>query len=121
MTYQERSFPLVALLQMATLWAALAACIDGAQLRILLDRLPREEPIIWGFVAGVVTVGGVFGLFVGAGQIRMWRSAALGFVVGSLSGGIILSIYMAPAPIERALAAAVMLLLTTIALRWRTP
>jgi hypothetical protein len=118
---QERSFPLVALLQLATFWAALTACIDGAKLRDMVARLPQQESVVWALVAGVFLVGSVIGFFVGLGQVRVWRSAATGVVVGSLCGGGILAVYVAPAPVGRAFAAAAMLLLTTMAFRLRTP
>lgn len=116
---QERSYPLVALLQLATFWAALAACIDGARLRLLVDQLPQQDAVVWGLVAGVFLVGGTLGFLVGLGQVRMWRSAAMGFVVGALCGGAILAVYVAPAPVHRAFAASAMLVGTTIAFRWR--
>ncbi len=116
-TVQERSFPLVALLQFATFWAAMAACIDGRELGAALDRIP-EQPIAAALVAAfAVSVSGLLGFAVGLGQLRMWRSAAAGAAVGMLYGIIVLAVYVAPAPLERAAAAAAILVVTTIAFR----
>jgi len=120
-TARQQSFPLVALMQLATFWAALAACIDGNVLTTEMDRAP-EQPIIAAVVGGIAAIAGaILGFAVGLGQLRMWRSAAAGAVVGMFYGLVVLAIYVAPAPLERAAAAAAVLVLTTIALRIGSP
>lgn len=118
---RQRSFPLVALLQLATFWAALAACIDGKALTTQMNRAP-DQPVV-AAVAGVFAAlaGVVLGFAVGLGQLRMWRSAATGAAVGMVYGLVVMAVYVAPAPLERAAAAAAMLVLTTIAFRVGSP
>jgi hypothetical protein len=114
----ERSFPLIAVFHLATFWAAMLACIDGAALGKILRG--RWE---WGWDAAIVVAAlfaaMFFGAAVGLGQVRMWRSAALGAFIGVLYGPTMLAVYLAPAPITRGLAAAGLLTLTTLVFRIR--
>jgi hypothetical protein len=119
MASSERSYPLVALLQLATFWAALAACVDGAKLRSMLDLASQNMTMAAAAIIAAFVLGGLLGSFVGMGQLRMWRSAVAGFAAGGLCGGAILAVYAAPAPPARALGAAATLVLTTIAFRCR--
>jgi putative Mn2+ efflux pump MntP len=118
-TTQERSFPLIALLQLATFMAALVTCIDSRQLSRQLS-FAREEPLIAAacLVAACLVVG-VIGVIIGASQLSMKRSALAGGGVGILYGVVILAVYVAPAPIHRAAAAAALVVLTTLAIRIR--
>lgn len=118
---RQQSFPLVALMQLATFWAALAACIDGDLLTTAMDRAP-SQPLIAAVVGCIAALAGaLLGFAIGLGQLRMWRSGATGAVVGMFYGLVVLAIYVAPAPLERAAAAAAMLVLTTVALRIGSP
>ncbi len=113
----QRSFPLVALLQLATFCAALGACVDGAKLGAAIDDMPRWADYEWGAVLGAAFFGGLLGFFIGLGQLRMWRSALVGGLVGALAGLAILAVYAAPAPLIRAAAAAAVLVLSTLIVR----
>ena len=114
---QERSFPLIALLQLATFLAALVTCIDSNELSRRLG-FARQEPLVGAaLVLGACSVVGLIGVVIGAGQLHMKRSALAGGIVGALYGIVILAIYVAPAPLERAAAAAALVVLTTIAIR----
>jgi hypothetical protein len=114
----ERSFPLIAVFYLATFWAATATCIDGAALARQL-RQPWELNWTAAIIAGALSIAVLFGAAVGLGQLRMWRSAALGAVMGALFGLTMLAVYAAPAPIGRGISAAVVLTVTTLALRFR--
>ena len=116
---QERSFPLIALLQLATFLAALVSCIDSKQLS-RRSTFVRDEPLVAAaVVAAACCLVGLIGLIVGAGQLRMKRSAAAGAGVGAFYGLVMLAVYVAPASLPHAIAAAAMALLTTIAIRIR--
>lgn len=115
----DRAFPLVALLQLATFFSALAACVDGAELRNLVGRFPENSWIGIALIAAAVIAGGGLGLALGLGQLRPARNAVAGMAVGAACGAALLAAYAAPAPPGRGLAAAAMLLGTTIALRVR--
>jgi hypothetical protein len=115
----DRTFPLVALLQLATFWAALAACVDGAQLRSLAGQFPDRWWLGLSMIAAAVAAGAGIGLVLGLGQLRPVRNAIAGMAVGSACGAALLAAYAAPAPPDRGMAAAAMLLATTIALRVR--
>lgn len=117
---QERSFPLIALFQLATFWATIVACIDGEALGKALDDAPRWPAIAAWLTSLAVVVGASLGFVVGLGQLRMWRSAWAGAGVGALYGVAILAVYVAPASIEQAVAAAGVLMATTIAFRIRS-
>jgi hypothetical protein len=112
----ERSFPLVAVFHLATFWAAMAACVDGAALFKTLN-----QPWQWDgpaqVAAAVLLAIVLFGAAVGLGQLRMWRSAAAGALFGALYGPTMLAVYVAPASIGRGLAAAGLLIVTTLAFR----
>jgi hypothetical protein len=114
----ERSFPLIAVFHLATFWAAMLACIDGTALG---KRLREPWELDWrvAIVVGVLLAAVLFGAAVGLGQVRMWRSAALGAFIGVLYGPTMLVVYVAPAPISRGIAAAALLTVTTLALRIR--
>jgi hypothetical protein len=118
-TNADRSFPLIALFQLATCWAALAACVDGAWVRKRLNA----PGVTWGdiipLVVASVLAGGLVGLAIGFGQIRKWRSSVVGFVAGGAFGVTLAAVYTGPAPLARALAAAGLLVGSTIVLRVR--
>jgi hypothetical protein len=118
-TMQERSFPLIALLQLATFLAALVSCIDSDDLSRNLD-FARQEPLLGAAcVLGACSVVGLIGVVIGASQLQMKRSALAGGAVGAFYGVLILAVYLSPAPLHRAAAAAAMAVLTTIAIRIR--
>lgn len=113
-----RSFPLIALVQLATYLAAIAACIDGPGLLKALTYAATEPLIAASAVLAAACAVGLIGVVIGASQLNINRSALVGGAMGALCGVLIVAAYAAPAPIERS-AAAAMLLLTTIALRIR--
>jgi hypothetical protein len=115
----EQSFPLIALLQLATFLAAIAACVDGKELVQQLNRaseLPLEAALLVLLAAAAV---GSIGCFIGLGQVRAARSAAAGAAFGALVGLSILAVYAAPAPFARTAAAIAMMLVSTVAIRIR--
>lgn len=116
----NRSFPLVMLFQLATCCAGLFACIDGAVLGEILDRSSAARPSAVAAAGCVVIAGAFIGALTGLGQIRKWRGSALGVLVGSLVGMLLLCIYLAPASIGRMAAAAAAILLSTVAVRLRS-
>jgi hypothetical protein len=114
---KDASFPLIALLQLASFAAALVACIDGQELREALARFPI------GFTAAAI-LGSIFLGFVtvamGFAHLRSWRTASAAGAIGALHGPAILAVFAAPAPFWRAGPAIVVMLLTTILLRIRS-
>jgi len=114
-----RSFPLLALVQLATYLAALTACIDGRAFYTRLGQAASDPIIAVSFVLGIACLVGLVGVVIGASQLQLNRSALVGGAVGALYGIVILAVYAAPAPIERAAAAAALTVLTTIAFRIR--
>lgn len=114
-----RSFPLIALVQLATYLAAITACIDGRALYTRLDQAAAEPLIAASVMLGAACLVGLVGVIIGSSQLQLNRSAAVGGAVGALYGIVILAVYAAPAPIERAAAAAAIMVLTTIAFRIR--
>jgi hypothetical protein len=116
----EQSFPLIMMFQLATFWAAVAACVDGKALVEAL-RATGSDPLEEAIVAAAAGVGGaLLGFIVGLSQVRRWRSAAVGAFVGFWYGLVILAVYVAPAPLERGLAAAAVIAVTTLAIRIRS-
>jgi hypothetical protein len=115
----QRSFPLVALLQLATFGAALGACIDGGKLADATGALAEREFVAWALLAAAAALGACLGFFVGLGQLKMWRSALGGAAVGLVTGLAILAVYVAPAPIPRVASAAAVIIVTTLAIRCR--
>jgi hypothetical protein len=116
---QHRSFPLVVLLQLATVCAALLACVDGSAVWRVYDAPNVGTTVQVLAMFGVLLAGGVIGALVGLGQIRKWRSALLGFFFGALSGFLIMCIYAAPASVTRIAAAAAVIVLSTVIVRLR--
>lgn len=115
----EQSFPLVALLQLATFMAAIAACVDNQELLKQLDRAVEEPLGAAAAVLAAAAVAGAIGFVIGLGQLRGIRSAMLGAAFGAAVGVTILSIYLAPAPPLRTAGAVAVMLLSTIAIRIR--
>jgi hypothetical protein len=93
--------------------------VDGAELRSLASQFPGHFWLGLLIIAAAMATGAGLGCVLGLGQLRPVRSAIAGVVVGSACGAALLAAYAAPAPPERGLAAAAMLLGTTIALRMR--
>jgi hypothetical protein len=115
----ERRFPLVALLQLATFWAVIVACVDAPKLAAAINSAPRMPLLAAALLVAAVAAGGTVGFFIGLGQLRMRRNALAGAGVGMLYGIAILAVYLAPAPIKQLLVAAGVLLATTLAFRIR--
>ncbi len=114
----HRSFPLLVLLQLATCWAALIACVDGPALGQHID-MERWSGAAWAAIVGAILVGAVLGLIAGLSHIGKKRGAITGLVLGAVAGLTILCVYMAPAPIERIVAAAALVVLSTVIVRVR--
>jgi hypothetical protein len=117
---REHSFPLISMIQLVTLTIALVTCIDGPELLRLLGSLQGSGH----YVVAAVMAAGFFGLLIGAaiglGQIRQWRSMLFCGAVGFVTGILILAIYAAPAKPAQAITAALLPLVTTIAMRIRS-
>ena len=116
----DRSFPVAALVHLATFCAALLACIDGRTLQAAVAGLADEPPSGRVEVIGALLAGGVLGALVGLGQLKVWSGAVKGFCSGALCGAVILGVYTAPSSLERALAAPMLVLLAPIAMRLRS-
>ena len=115
----EQSFPLVALLQLATFMAAIAACVDSKELLKQVERA-ADEPLSAALVVlAAAAVAGAIGFVIGLGQLRGIRSAMLGAAFGAAVGVTILCVYLAPAPPLRTAGAATVMLVSTIAIRIR--
>ncbi len=108
------------MIQLVTLTIALAACIEGPELFRLLGSLQGN----WQYAGAALLATGFFGLLIGvaigSGQTRPWRSALFCGAAGFISGNLILAIYVAPAKPAQAFTAALLPLLTTIAMRIRS-
>ena len=113
----ERSFPLVALMQLGAVIAAIVVCIDGPRLWELFQQIGDAPWIALGLIATAMISSGVIGLVIGLGQRRRFRSALIGAAAGALFGLLMLAIFAAPASLERCAGGIAMVLFSTIALR----
>jgi hypothetical protein len=116
-TARNGSFPLIALLQLASFTAVLVACVDGQELRQVIasqDYGVLGIAVLTSVVIGFVTV--IFGF----GWSRLGRSALVAAAIGGLHGPAVLAAYAAPAPFNRAFAAIAVLVLSTVVLRVRS-
>jgi hypothetical protein len=111
------SFPLIALLQLASFTAVLVACIDGRELR---QEIASANYIVVGTAALVSSFLGFIAVILGFGWSRLGRTALVAAVIGSLHGPAFLAAYAAPAPFIRAFPAIAVLVLSTILLRVRS-
>lgn len=116
-TETERSFPLVALLQLGAVLGAIVVCIDGPKLWKVSERIGDEPLIALAIVMTAMISVGFIGLTVGLGQRRRFRSALVGFTAGAAFGLVLLAILAAPASIERCSSGIAMVLISTILLR----
>lgn len=116
-TETERSFPLVALMQLGAVIGAIVVCIDGPRLWKLFQRIGEEPWAAVALIATAIVSSGVIGLVIGLGQRRRFRSALIGAAAGALFGLLMLAVYAAPASIERCSGGIAMVLISTIALR----
>jgi hypothetical protein len=116
---RERSYPLVALLLLATVWAAMFACVDGQSLLRGFQADSWRNFGTWIAPAVLMSVGACVGAAVGMSQVRVWRSVAVGGLIGSVYGVAIFAVYAAPAGFDRAASSAVVIMVSTIALRFR--
>jgi hypothetical protein len=115
----EQSFPLIALLQLATFLAAIAACVDSQELMKQFDRAtqkPLEAALV---IVLAATVVAAIGFVIGLGQLRAVRSATVGGAFGAALGIAILAVYIAPGPPTRTAGAVGVMLISTIAIRIR--
>jgi hypothetical protein len=94
--------------------------LDGKELAKAVDQIAERPAVAAQLILLAVTLGAGVGFAVGLGQLRMWRNAVAGAGVGILYGIAILAVYVAPASIQQAAAAAGVLLATTIAFRIRS-
>jgi hypothetical protein len=116
-TARNGSFPLIALLQLASFTAVLVACVDGQELR---QVIASQDPVALGTAVMVSMVLGFVGVIVGFGWSRLGRSALVAAAIGGLHGPAFLAVYAAPAPFNRAFAAIAVLVLSTVVLRVRS-
>ena len=112
-----RSFPLVALMQLGAVIAAIVVCIDGPRLRILVQQIDEAPGTALALITTATISSGAIGLVIGLGQRRRFRSALVGAAAGALFGLLMLAIFAAPASMERCAGGIAMVLLSTIALR----
>lgn len=117
MSPPERSFPLIAVFHLATLWASMVACVDGKLLRDALGRTNDSPGFAVGLAVSAALGGAVLGAAIGLGQLRRWRGALVGGAIGGLYGLAILGVFVAPASLARGMAAAGVLLITTVTVR----
>ena len=115
----EQSFPLIALLQLATFMAAITACVDSKALLKSVDQAAQDPLEAAAVILLAAAAVGAIGFIIGLGQLRMARSALVGGAVGAAFGLAILAIYLAPAPQIRTAGAVAVLLVSTIAIRVR--
>jgi hypothetical protein len=111
------SFPLIALLQLASFTTVLVACIDGRDLRQVIASQSYE--VLGIAVLASIVIGFAVVLF-GFGWSRLGRSALVAAAIGGLHGPAVLAAYAAPAPFLRAFAAIGVLVLSTVVLRVRS-
>lgn len=114
------SFPLIALLQLATFSAALVACVDSQELTSQIQRSKEYVPAAIAIAMFVSASIGFIGMILGSGQFRFRRSALVGGAIAAVHGLAIVAAFVAPAPLERSAAAVGMLLVTTVAFRIRS-
>ena len=116
-TETERSFPLVALMQLGAVVASIVVCIDGPRLWELFQQIGDAPWIALALGTAAMISSGVIGLVVGLGQRRRLQSALIGAAAGALFGLLMLAIFAAPASLERCAGGIAMVLLSTIILR----
>src|SRR5690606_7182263 len=95
-TETERSFPLVALMQLGAVIAAIVVCIDGPRLRELAQQVNEAPGAVLALIATATISSGAIGLVIGLGQRRRFRSALTGAAAGALFGLLMLAIFAAP-------------------------
>lgn len=113
----ERSFPLVALMQLGAVIAAIVVCIDGPRLWELFQRVGDEPWVALALIMTAMASTSVVGLVIGLGQRRRFSSALAGAAAGAIIGLFMLAVYAAPASIERCSGGIAMVLISTVVLR----
>lgn len=116
-TTRNGSFPLIALLQLASFTAVLVACVDGQELRQVITS---QNYVAVGTAVLVSVFIGFIVVILGFGWSRLGRSALVAAMIGGLHGPAFLAAYAAPAPFNRAFAAIAVLVLSTVVLRVRS-
>ena len=116
-TETERSFPLVALMQLGAVIGAIVVCIDGPRLWELFQRIGDEPWVAVALIMTAMASAGAVGLVIGLGQRRRFRSALVGAAAGAMFGLLMLAVYAAPASFERCSGGIAMVLISTIVLR----
>ncbi len=116
-TTRNGSFPLIALLQLASFTAVLVACVDGQELR---QVIASQNYVAVGTAVLVSVLIGFIVVILGFGWSRLGRSALVAAMIGGLHGPAFLAAYAAPAPFHRAFAAIAVLVLSTVVLRVRS-
>ena len=113
----EGGFPLAAIVLLVTTVAALLACIDMPKVRAGLDEIEGGFRFLIGlaitFAVGA-GVGGVIGLM----GPRRQGGLVLGGAIGGLASFMLVPLTLAPASLWRCLAAAGLLVVTSIVVRW---
>ena len=116
-TTRNGSFPLIALLQLASFTAVLVACVDGQKLR---QVIASQNYVAVGTAVLVSVFIGFIVVILGFGWSRLGRSALVAAMIGGLHGPAFLAASAAPAPFNRAFAAIAVLVLSTVVLRVRS-
>ncbi len=116
----ERSYPLVSIVQLFTSCVALAAYINGIELQRTVFRLQNQWFDVVFAILLASAVGLLVGVLFGLGQLRRWRSALFCGIVGMAVGIFMLATCVAPARIPQASAACLLPLICVILLRFRS-
>jgi hypothetical protein len=111
------SFPLIALLQLASFTAMLVACVDGQRLR---DVLSAQNGGVIALAVLISMVLGFVSVLAGFGWSRLGRASLVASAIGAVHGPAVLAVFAAPAPFARSLAAIAVLIISTITLRVRS-
>jgi len=97
----ERSYPMIALVNLLTAFVALAVCVNGPGLIEAAARL-RTAGSLLEAVVGMAGVGALFGAMMGLGHVSLWRSALTCSVAGIVVGLMTLAVCVSPPPIAPA-------------------
>lgn len=111
------SFPLIALLQLASFTAVLVACVDGQALR---EVLADQDGGVIAIAVAVSMLIGFITVLLGFGWSRLGRASLIAATIGAVHGPAVLAAFAAPAPFARSLAAIAVLIISTITLRMRS-
>jgi len=118
---REASYPLISIVQLVTFCISLVVCLDGPKLSEHFSKVKYNPESVLPPILLSLLFGFLVGATIGLGQIRNWQGMFLCSATGTLVSALIILIYVAPAKPAQAVAAALLPLLTTVAVRIRTP